>query len=134
MITEAESRALWQVLEPYFKEIGWQVEPLNPTRWYLGLDEDPGLQTRSMHSAWGGPVGDVLPPNRIAASWAARLTELQMLLHDASVNRQREQLGKPTINSFWLWGGGKTAEGGSGRGRHGVLDGQRGCGTGGIDR
>jgi hypothetical protein len=30
-----------------------------------------------------------------------------MLLHDTSVNRERELLGKPTINSFRLWGGGK---------------------------
>jgi hypothetical protein len=35
------------------------------------------------------------------------LNELQMLLHQHPVNEQREEQGRPTINSLWFWGNGE---------------------------
>jgi hypothetical protein len=35
------------------------------------------------------------------------LNEVQMLLHESGVNRQRENEGRPMINSVWFWGGGR---------------------------
>lgn len=104
-ISAAESEALWQLLAPYFKEIGWRVEPLHRSRWYLPLEADEGLQMRSLNVAVTGHTQMPPPASPTAGQWLARLTEIQMLLHDTEVNHQRERRGKPTINALWPRGG-----------------------------
>jgi hypothetical protein len=38
------------------------------------------------------------------------MNELQMVLHNSLVNREREAEGKPPINGIWLWGAGSLPE------------------------
>ncbi len=38
------------------------------------------------------------------------MTGIQMWLHDHPLNETRRQRGEPTVNGFWIWGGGPELE------------------------
>ena len=51
---------------------------------------------------------DAFLPSAAAAREHDRLVgELQLLLHQAPMNRQREETGRRPVNSIWFWGGGR---------------------------
>ena len=54
---------------------------------------------------------DFLPAGEGAGAFRKRLSEIEMALHDAGVNRRREAAGLPPINSLWIWGGGRARDG-----------------------
>ncbi len=50
---------------------------------------------------------DALLPRAAGSREHDRLVgELQLLLHEAPLNQQREQQGRVPVNSIWFWGGG----------------------------
>ena len=51
-----------------------------------------------------------LPNGEQARGHHALRGEVEMALHEHSVNRRRESLGLPPVNSLWLWGGGFAPE------------------------
>jgi hypothetical protein len=55
----------------------------------------------------GRNVDSFLPEGTAGADWRFVTNEVQMLLHGAEVNREREARGVPPINSLWFWGGGR---------------------------
>ena len=48
-----------------------------------------------------------MPTGEDARLWRQRLNEIQMLLFQSQVNRQREDNGRLTINGVWLSGSGR---------------------------
>ncbi len=109
-VTQAEAAELWALLGPHFEELGWNVEPLHLARWYLGMRADPGWKTGCSAPASGGRLDLSPSPGDDSARWLAHLTEIQMLLHEAPLNRERERRGELTINALWAWGGGVLPE------------------------
>jgi hypothetical protein len=81
--------------------------PLHPQRWYLRLPQAPRLTTTPLSVAVGRDIEALLPQGPDAMGFRARLTELQMLLHEHPVNQAREARGELPVNSLWLWGGGR---------------------------
>ena len=75
------TRKLWQMLKPYFDTAGWQVEPLQPGRWYLALDTDSPISDRSLIECMEGRRQG----NPDVRRFVSQLTEIQMLLHAAGV-------------------------------------------------
>jgi hypothetical protein len=49
---------------------------------------------------------EFLPRGSGARDHDRLIGELQLLLHEARINRVREANGRPAVNSLWLWGGG----------------------------
>ena len=105
-VTGEESAALCSTINRALDGVPGRIEPLAPSRWYMGLDATPRLSTRELSLAVGGPAGDALPRGADAVVWLRTLTEIQMLLHDLPVNRARAMRGSPVINSVWFWGAG----------------------------
>ncbi len=106
-LTAAEAEALLAVLNEYFLPEAWVFSSLSPHRWLLGGVETAGLRTTSLARAEGRNVSSLLPRGDAAGYWRSRLTEAQMLLHQAPVNERRRARGLPEINSVWLWGEGE---------------------------
>lgn len=102
----AEAEALVARLNAHFGADGLAFEAPVPDRWYLALDEAQALEARAPAEVAGRNVDLFLPTGADADRWRGRLNEIQMLLHDAPANRAREEQGRPTVNSVWLWGGG----------------------------
>ncbi len=80
--------------------------------WYLGADREVfGSSFPDLPLVHGGETAHWLPGASGSGSWAPRLTEVQMVLHDADANARRSDEGRPTANSLWLWGGGRLPRG-----------------------
>jgi hypothetical protein len=105
-----ESDALIGLFNRHFAEDGLRLEPGASDRWYLSVEQRPGIRTIPLSEAIGRDVRPLMPAGPDARSWARTLNEAQMLFHHAETNRVREQEGRPTINGLWVWGGGSLNE------------------------
>lgn len=102
----AQSGALIATLNDHLAADGWRLSAPVPGRWYLHLDAPLALRTRPLGHVLGRNVDHFLPVGDDARTVRARLTELQMLLHDHPVNLELEAAGKPAVSGIWLHGGG----------------------------
>ncbi len=75
--------------------------------WNGGPD---GMETTPPHDITGKEIGAYLPKGSGAEKLIQLMTYTQMLLRDHPVNRKREECGKRTANSVWLWGQGRRPE------------------------
>ncbi len=73
--------------------------------WHNGMD---GIETTPPHDMMGQPIEEHLP----SGNGAERLLEIMELsrevLKDHPVNMARRKEGRPTADSIWLWGGGRS--------------------------
>ena len=97
------------LLNRHFAADGLSFHAPRPERWYLRATGSPRLFTRELSQAAGRDVAGALPTGEDSLRWRRTLTEIQMLLHEHPVNQRRESRGALTINSLWLWGGGRRA-------------------------
>jgi hypothetical protein len=107
-ISMDEARALSAEINAELGEAGICLQAPAPTRWYLGLHEQPDIVTQAPWEVSGAAIGAHLPRGGDARRWQAHMNNVQMILHASAVNRAREDRGEPSINSLWLWGGGRT--------------------------
>ncbi|GLS04091.1 hypothetical protein GCM10007860_12370 [Chitiniphilus shinanonensis] len=103
-----EAAALVEALNRLLAEDGLRLIAPTPTRWYLCLPRDPGLETTPLHAVIGRDIHPALPRGADALQWHRLLNEIQMLLYTHPVNDARFEAGQPQINSLWLWGGGES--------------------------
>jgi hypothetical protein len=78
--------------------------------WTISLDEDPGVTFMSLDDSLGADISECLPDHPAARKWKRLMNEVQMALHALPLNEQRRAQGKATINSIWIWGGGRLPE------------------------
>lgn len=81
-----------------------------PERWYIRDTGWPDITTASPFEAAQGDLADALPRGSEAAPIRLLMSEIQIVLGEHPVNRERQRLGLPTINSLWFWGGGSGNE------------------------
>jgi hypothetical protein len=93
-----------------FTPEGATLHAVTPEHWLLPLPEAPAMTTQPLEAWLGGDARAGLPQGPEAAAWHRRLNEAQMVLANAAANREREQLGRPAVNSLWPWGAGKLPE------------------------
>ncbi len=104
-LAPAERETLARELAPLLAGAGLHLEPSPSGRWYLAALEDPCLEAAPPSALLGRELDpERLPPGR---RWRRLLTELQMLLHEHPVNRERRARGLPPANALWVWGGGR---------------------------
>lgn len=104
-LTEEEDVALREAVRPLFAEVG-ELCGSAPGRWELRLAAPLALATRPLPEAIGQPVDPGLPGGADGRLLRRLLAEAQTLLHAHAVNRRRDDLGQPTVNSLWPWGQG----------------------------
>lgn len=105
-IEPVEAQALAAAFNQTFAEDGLRLDALHPDRWYLRLEDNPGIHTYPLLDAVGRDITSRLPHGPNLRRWHPLLTEAQMLFHSHPVNRAREERNQPLINGLWLWGGG----------------------------
>jgi hypothetical protein len=100
----AEARSLAEALNRHFAG-RLAIEVVEPARWCARLDAQLAFDAEAPLAAAGRDADLALRGGGEAAKrWGALLNEAQMLLHAHPVNREREALGEPLVNSLWLWG------------------------------
>jgi hypothetical protein len=105
-IEQHESDELVDTFNRFYAGQGMRLQAPCPQRWYLELEQSPGISTTPLLSVGGKDIDACLPQGTGAADWHRILNEVQMLFHEHPVNVEREQRGEPAINSLWFWGGG----------------------------
>ncbi len=105
-ITREEADRMVAALNAHFATDEVEFLAPHPARWYLKVAPAPALVTHTLTEAAGADVTRLLPAGADALRWHRVGNEIQMLLHDHSVNTEREARGAVPINSVWLWGGG----------------------------
>jgi len=106
-ITPDETGRLVSEIMEVFAADGWLLKAPCPERWYLKPARVPEITTTPLSQVVGKDVHAFLPRGADAKRWHTTMNEVQILLHAAAVNSEREQHGKPPINSLWFWGGGR---------------------------
>lgn len=104
-LNEAEARSLAATLREHFPD--WRVERTPDAMWFIIMDRDPELETTPLQEVLGENIDGHLPRGGDAMAWHRILNEIQMLLFESEVNRNREAAGRPPVNSLWFWGGGR---------------------------
>lgn len=106
-ITPEEAARLVAEIMEVFASDGWLLKAPHPARWYLKPAHAPKLTTSALSRVVGCDIHDFLPRGPDDKAWHAILNEIQILLHTAAVNVEREKTGKLPINSLWFWGSGR---------------------------
>lgn len=105
-LSEAESQALLQAMQPFFSEDGLSVRYLTPTQWHAQGELLRGLACASVERVVGMNVNPWLPKSPAAKALRRLQSEMQMLLYNHPVNDARSAKGQLTVNSFWVHGAG----------------------------
>ncbi len=104
LAVSADEAQHWRdALEQHFATDGLSFLAPHPHRWYLRLADRQGPHTHSLTQVLGREIRPFLPQGPV---WLKLLNEIQMLLHADPRNTAREEQGRATVNSVWLWGGG----------------------------
>jgi hypothetical protein len=103
---EEANRLTAEVLESYAGD-GWLLKSPRPGRWYLKPPRAARIVTTPLPRVVGKDIHPYLPQGKDGKAWHTILNEIQILLHTAVVNTEREQRGELPINSLWFWGAGR---------------------------
>ncbi len=105
-LSQGESDRLVAEINQALGSDGWLLKAPSPERWYLKPPRAVSISTTPLASVVGHDIHPYLPQGNDSRVWHTRLNEIQILLHTALANAEREKRGAPTANSVWFWGGG----------------------------
>jgi hypothetical protein len=105
MITEQESRALFDIAQPLFEEVGKTLLYGNAQTWFARSDAWEQLQTSTPDAASGHNIDIWMPKGTGERDWRKLQNEVQMHWFNDPVNTERESRGIKPANSIWLWAG-----------------------------
>jgi len=106
-LDEDQSRALLDILAPWFAEDGITLQYERPDRWLASGAPLDGLRTASLDRVLGRDVRRWLPDAKTARTVNRLHSEVQMLLYTHAFNDQRAARGLAPVNAFWLHGAGR---------------------------
>ena len=109
-VTQDEADRLVSEIMDVYAEDGWVLKAARPDRWYLKPTDVPKLTTIPLPAVIGRDINACLPQGKDRQVWHTILNEMQILLHTAKANADRERRGALPINSVWFWGGGRLPE------------------------
>lgn len=90
-----------------FTAHGISLEAPTMYRWYLQLPKGPAIISTPIHEVTGKDINRFMPTGNDSHFWIRLLNEVQMTLHDSTINQQREARGEHAVNSVWFWGAGQ---------------------------
>lgn len=103
-LDDASSRTLLETVRELFESEGFQVAWGAPLRWYVAHPMLDGLATASLDRVIGRNVDAWLPDQAPARLLRRLQMEVQMVLHRAPLNEEREARGQLSVNTTWLSG------------------------------
>ena len=105
-LSQEEADKLVTQINKHFIDEPWELYSLAPHRWYLRSEKPIALNTIPLAKVIGEDINQFSPSGNDSDYWSKIVNELQMLIHNSSVNFERESHNIWTANSVWLWGGG----------------------------
>lgn len=105
-LTHEEIEALRKDLNLFLHQEGITLYTPTKTRWYLQLKENPHIKTFYSEELIGKNISNWLPCGERQTYFRKLMTEIQMVLHDHSINQVRLKSRKPLVNTLWFSGEG----------------------------
>ena len=105
-LTAAEAAALVARLNAHFAADGLRFVAATPRHWFVGSRRPYAISTQPLAAAVDRPLRELLPQGPDRALWRRWQNEIEMLLHDHPVNRERESLARGVANGLWFGDGG----------------------------
>ncbi|VAX10760.1 Regulatory protein, RpfE type [hydrothermal vent metagenome] len=105
-----EAKQLVTAINEHFADEHWTLQVLQPHCWVMKSVQPFLVKTTALLKLIGQPVGNSLVQGEDRSYWQRIQNEIQMLLFAHPLNKQREQQGRPPVNSLWLWGEGALTE------------------------
>jgi hypothetical protein len=106
-LTQHEANRLVAEIMQTYSADGWLLKAPRPDRWYLKPRAASRIVTTALADVVGRDIHPRLPRGADAKAWHTTLNEVQILLHTARVNAEREGSGQLPVNSLWFWGSGR---------------------------
>ncbi len=105
-LSDDDVQQLMSLLNQHFEQDNLFFFSASNQQWYLRLPEYEVISSVPLENAL---QQNIVKTKSLSGSrnWQVIQNEIQMLLHGSEVNQRRESAGLPTVNSVWLWGGGK---------------------------
>jgi hypothetical protein len=94
-------------IQPLLTAFDIQLHTPHSRRWYWHLPNESGLTTYPPYALLGKNITHYLPTGPQQKAWRRLLTEIQMQLHQSSVNTHRQAQNQAPVNGLWLWGEGQ---------------------------
>lgn len=110
-LDETESRALLDILAPFFKDDGIELHYRSPDRWLASGEVFRQLLAASLDRVIGRSIDAWMPRGPDANQLRRLQTETQMLLYTHPFSEARQGRGAQAINSFWISGCGALPQG-----------------------
>ena len=101
-----ERNEVESVVRGVLEEEGIDLHGDHPERWCIALERPLEFGFMPLQQALGMDLGDALPDHPEARYWRRVMNEIQVALHNSSVNARRRSRGQREVNSVWFWGGG----------------------------
>ena len=109
-LEEADSRALFDALEPFCAEDGIALVHESATRWHAQGEPLRDLVCASLDRVSGRSVADWTPAKGGSPLITRLQSEAQMLFYTHAVNDRREEARAYIVNGFWVHGAGALAQ------------------------
>jgi len=113
-ITMPEAQQLVDTINNFFsafaEERFWKLYALSPDRWYIVSDKAINIHTVPPEKVLGQSLKAYLLSGEDSQHWLNLFNEMQMILHQSPINKQRLAEKKLPINSVWFWGAGRAVE------------------------
>ena len=106
-LSEDEASELITLLNGHFNQDGLTFFLGKNQDWYLAFEKEDDLSSVPLETVFRKNIASHLMKSK-GRNWQALQNEVQMLLHSAPLNQQREMTGLPTVNSLWFWGAGNS--------------------------
>ena len=105
-LSDDDALELIEILNQHFKQDGLEFIFGSNQHWYASFPADELVHTTPLDQALKKNIAGLLPVSS-HRNWQQIQNEVQMLLHSAEVNQNRERAGLTPVNSLWFWGGGQ---------------------------
>jgi len=105
-LSEGESHAFFDAMQPYFSEDGIALAFASPARWIAHGEIFHELPSASLDRVSGRMIDPWMPRSPQAATLRRLQQEMQMLLYTHPLNDERVAHGLLPVNSFWVSGTG----------------------------
>ena len=105
-LTEADSRALMDIVAPWLAQDGHTLTWLAPTRWLVQGPLFAGLECAPLDRVMGRDVRVWMPRGPQSMLVQRLNSELQMLLYTHPWSEARAAQGRMPVNAFWVHGAG----------------------------
>ena len=109
-LSAADADALGRMLDRHFADDDLRFEIVRPDAWFARRREPARIATTLPDAVRGRDAAACMPSGPESGLWRRWQNEIEMLLHDHAVNREREARNALPVNAVWFSSGGRLAD------------------------